>query len=181
MDEHLDESYFHWLYTLIGSSSRVPSRTHYALGRQLFRQEFVPHIPRDENRVNDGRDLRYEFVNEKMATREIEKVNASWMGMGCSFLEMLIALSRVFAFETETTTRGCFWHMMDNLNVSQFNDRYHAFGEGDIADAMERVINRTYAPDGSGGLFPLQNPKEDQRHVEIWYQLNAYLIERDEY
>jgi hypothetical protein len=40
----------------------------------------------------------------------------------------------------------------------------------------QRVINRTYGPDGSGGLFPLHKPHIlDQRRVELWYQMQYYL------
>ena len=28
-----------------------------------------------------------------------------------------------------------------------------------------------------GGLFPLKFVKQDQRFVELWYQLNAYILE----
>jgi hypothetical protein len=31
--------------------------------------------------------------------------------------------------------------------------------------------------DGSGGLFPLKNPQQNQRTTEIWYQMNAWLME----
>ena len=47
-----------------------------------------------------------------------------------------------------------------------------------VADAMAAIIWRTYDSNGYGGLFPLRNPREDQRKVELWYQLNAYLLEQ---
>jgi hypothetical protein len=41
------------------------------------------------------------------------------------------------------------------------------------------VIHRYYQPNGHGGFFPLENPQDDQRHVELWYQLNEYVMERN--
>jgi hypothetical protein len=40
---------------------------------------------------------------------------------------------------------------------------------------MERCVWRTYEPNGVGGFFPLENPNEDQREVELWYQMSAYV------
>jgi hypothetical protein len=31
-----------------------------------------------------------------------------------------------------------------------------------------------------GGFFPLTHPNDDQRKVEIWYQMNAYLDELEQ-
>jgi hypothetical protein len=43
------------------------------------------------------------------------------------------------------------------------------------------VLNkREYFPSGKGGLFPLENPREDQTKVEIWYQMHAYVMENYE-
>ncbi len=100
------------------------------------------------------------------------------MGLGCSMLEMLIAFSRRLSFETEGAPRVWFWHMLENLDLAQFNDKeYNDLHQRGIDAALDQVIWRTYSPDGYGGLFPLRHPREDQRDVEIWYQLSAYLME----
>jgi hypothetical protein len=39
-------------------------------------------------------------------------------------------------------------------------------------------VNREYDPDGRGGLFPLDGTHANQREVELWYQMQAYIIER---
>jgi hypothetical protein len=100
------------------------------------------------------------------------------MGLGCSMLELLIALSRRLSFEAEGEPRDWFWHMLENLDLEQFNDQeYNDLYAKGIDKLLDQVIWRTYFPDGSGGIFPLREPKEDQRDVEIWYQLSAYLLE----
>ncbi len=176
MKEPLDELYLTWLYSQVGSVKlRTASKTHWSLIRHLYVKEFVWIIPNDDNRLEDGRDLRHEFLDD----REIDNPDPVWMGLGCSMLEMLIALSRGFSFVADGAPRTWFWHMLENLDLAQFNDKeYHEIHQRGIDEALDQVIWRTYYPDGFGGLFPLKHPKLDQRNVEIWYQLNAYIMEQ---
>lgn len=175
MSEPLDELYLTWLYSQVGSVKlRNKIRTHWALLRQLYTTEFVWSIPNDDNRIEDARDLRCEFLRE--ADIDVQDVNPFWMEEGCSMLELLTVLSRVLAFEAEGEPRDWFWHMIDNLGI-RYNDRDHARHEEEINEVLQRVIHRRYSPDGHGGLFPLSRPERDQRREELWYQLNAYVLE----
>ena len=175
MSAPLDELYLNWLYAQVGSvKEKHPARTYWSLCRQLFTTEFVWIVPNDDNRLEDGRDLRKEFFEYEA----IDDVDPEWMRLGCSMLEMLIGLSRRLAFEADGEPRDWFWVLMRNLGLDQCSDKYqHNYEE--IDDILNRVIWRTYRHDGHGGLFPLRNSETDQRDVEIWYQLNAYLLERD--
>jgi hypothetical protein len=172
-----DEEYFTWLYSLVASTNlKNPSRTHWSLARHLYTKEFVWLVPNDDNRVQDGKDLRREFFE----VNEISRVDQNWVVLGCSMFEMLIALSRTLSFEADGEPRVWFWHLMETLDLFQYNDRiYKTRPEvaSIIDETIDQVIWRQYEPDGKGGLFPLRNPREDQREVEIWYQLNAYLLE----
>ena len=173
MDKPIDELYFAWLYSQIGDPEiKNPSRTYWKILKQLFTKEFVWIIPNDDNRIEDGRDLRYEFVDDLF----LKSVDRDWMKLGCSMLELLVGLSRRLAFQCEGESRDWFWHLMDNLNLREYNDRGKIDTEL-IDGILDRVIWRTYEYDGSGGIFPLRHSDKDQRMVEIWYQLNAYIIE----
>lgn len=175
-NEPIDELYLEWLYSQIGSVKvKNLSWTYWSLCRQLFKKEFVWFVPNDDNRVEDGRDLRHHFISETHAD-----VDRDWMEMECSFLELLIGLARRLAFEAEGEPRDWFWLMLRNLGLDHFNDA--VFGpkhEKIVDEAMDRVIWRRYSRDGDGGLFPLRDSVKDQRKVELWYQLNAYIIEND--
>lgn len=106
----------------------------------------------------------------------LEDVDPAWLDLGCSMLEMLIGLSRRLSFEAEGESRDWFWTLINNLALRS-DDKNPILVE--VVDAtLERVIWRTYNPDGSGGLFPLRRAHKNQRKVEIWYQLSAYLLER---
>lgn len=177
MDAPLDELYLKWLYSKISSVRlRDPSRTYWNLFRQLYTKEFVWIIPNDDNRAEDGKDLRYEFLEEQ----GVDEVDPDWIRLGCSMLELLIALSRRLSFEDDGEPRGWFWQMLANLGLNEFNDaNYNEQAQSEIDQALDTVIWRTYSPDGFGGLFPLKTPEKDQREVEIWYQLGAYLLEHE--
>jgi hypothetical protein len=169
----LDELYFRWLYGQVGSvQSRNPTKKYWKILKKLFTKEFVWIIPNDDNRAEDGRDLRYEFINQQ----GLANVDQHWMQLGCSMLEMLIALSRRLSFEDDGEPRIWFWHLMENVGLGFYNDN-ETIPDQEVDEILDRIIWRTYKRNGSGGLFPLKKSKEDQRKIELWYQLCAYLLE----
>lgn len=168
----LDDQYLPWLYAQVADvKTRRSSKTYWRLFRQLFSTEFAWFVPNDDNRAEDGRELRYEWVTETGIQPDPE-----WLTLGCSFLELLIGLSRRLAFEAEGEPSDWFWHLIDNLGLTGFND-HSKFTEEEVDDRTSRVIWRTYDRNGNGGLFPLNKTRKDQRKVEIWYQLSEYLLQ----
>lgn len=177
MSAPLDELYFEWLYSQVSSVKlKNPQRTYWKLLRILFTHEFVWIIPNDDNRCEDGKDLRYDFLRCK--GMEPEDAGRLWLDEDCSMLELLIGLSRRLAFDTNADEGEWFWELLENIGLHEYNDSVH-IPEQHVKAMLDRVIWRTYRRNGHGGLFPLRRPREDQRDVELWYQLNAYLIERD--
>lgn len=172
----LDELYFKWLYSKTGSLKlKNPSQTYWSILRLLYRKAFIWIEPNDDNRMEDGSDLRYDFIDEE----GIEKVDIEWMSLGCSILELLIGLSRRLSFEADGSPRDWFWQLMDNLGLDKYNDKI-TIPEDEVEEILDHLIWRTYEPDGIGGLFPLKWPKRDQRDVEIWYQMSSYIMEQEE-
>lgn len=173
--EPLDELYFRWLYVQVASARlKNPSRTYWCVLKHLYTNEFVWFVPNDDNRVEDGKELRFEFLE----MHPDESPDHIWLEEGSSFLEMLIALSRRLSFASEgASSMEWFWQLMSNLDLVITDSEYdqQIF---EIDEAIKMLNERTYAFDGKGGLFPLEDTDIDQRHVEIWYQMNYYLIER---
>lgn len=175
MAEPLDESYLNWLYSQVATTrSRTPSKTYWNLLRLMYTVEFVWFIPNDDNRVEDGRDLRREFFLE----RAIRLRDSGWMDLNCSFLEMAIGLSRRLSFEAGQEPAWWFWKLMENLDLHEYSDA-KPLPKDIVRERLDAVVWRTYEPNGDGGLFPLKNPPHDQRSMELWYQLNTYLIENE--
>ena len=168
-----DDAYLRWLYQQVAQvQNRNPSRSYWTLLRQLYTTEFVWFIPNDDNRAEDGRDLRYEFLEET----GFPAIDEEWLAMGCSMLEMLIALSRRLSFEADGEPRAWFWHTMRNLKLEAMTDAV-PYSKKDVDEVLGNVIWRTYRRDGRGGMFPLKRATEDQTQVEIWYQAAAYLTQ----
>lgn len=170
--EPIESEYFNWLCSkVVRVGMSTPSLSHWNLLRELQNTEFVWVVPMDDNRAEDGRELRMEFVREKGIHPE-----PHWLDIGCSVLEMLIAFSKRASFATGRSPRKWFWTFIDNLGLHDFNDavedRYSR-----VSEILDRLIWRTYEYDGTGGMFPLKHPREDQRKVEIWHQFCDYLVD----
>lgn len=175
MNEPLDELYLRWLYSQIGSvKTRDASKTYWGLAKLLLTKEFVWIIPNDDNRVEDGKDLRLEFLRAEGIT----EIDPCWMELGCSMLEMMIGLSRRLSFEAGGEPREWFFELIDNLGLYDLTDS-RAISKRKVEQVLDQLIWRNYDPDGTGGMFPLRYADRDQRDVEIWYQMQAYLIERE--
>lgn len=173
MSPPLDELYLTWLYGQVADpEEKRPGRTYWHLMREFYKTEFVWIVPHDDNRCQDGKDLREEFARDMRITIHDD----GWLCLGCSMLELFVSLSRRLAFEGEGEPSRWFWEMMHNIGLdaevdSAKNPRM------DISQILFKIIWRKYEADGQGGLFPLREPRENQRFVELWYQMQAYLIE----
>lgn len=177
MNEPLDELYLVWLYTQVENPNlKNRRRTFWVLCKKLFTTEFLWFVPNDDARIEDGRELRIEFLRDA----EIPEIDPDWMDQGVSYMEMLVAFSRRGAYQDEMPSADWFWLMVENAGLYEYND---SCNESSIAAKVEEVTNRitfrTYHMDGRGGLFPLRHPNEDQTKVELWYQMCAYIIENE--
>lgn len=170
----LDDLYLEWLYGQIAAvKNRNPARSYWELARQLYRTPFIWMVPNDDNRAEDGKSLRDEFIDEC----DIQDLEVNWMAIGCSMLEMLIGLSRRAAFQSFGEPSEWFEKFLTNLGIHFSDAQYNGIVRDEVDIALDRVNNRTYEPNGDGGLFPLRNADRDQRKIELWYQLSAYLLE----
>lgn len=177
MSPPVDDRYFEWLYSQFGAvRNRNPARSYWKLAKLLYSTEFVWLIPNDDNRVEDGILLREEFVSEQGS----DGVTQEWMTLGCSVLEMLIALARRAGYQTGEPDTEWMFQFFTNLGLIPYTDnKFNAAAEDRIKDILETFVTRGYREDGEGGLFPLKNSSLDQTKVELWYQLNAYILENE--
>jgi hypothetical protein len=174
MEEPIDEVYFKWLYSKVASVEvPTPSLTFYTLLGYLHSFEFVWLVSGDDNRAEDGLDIRKEFLIQSHMDRD-----PYWMGFGCSVFEMLIAFSRRAEFETDVEARDWFWIFLENLEIDDLCDAMGDFGDK-VVDIIDQFVWRTYDRNGVGGLFPLEHAEHDQRKVEVWYQFCAWIVDKD--
>lgn len=174
MTEHVDEAYFHWLYAKVAwREVYTPSTSFHSLLYFLHCTEYVWRLSGDDNRAEDGRDLRSEFLAQSRY-----RVDETWMLLDCSVLEMLIGLARRAAFATSKNTQEWFWIFLENLGLSEVSDASYA-STPNLGEIVERFVWRQYDVRGRGGIFPLRYPQHDQREVELWYQFSEYVLEND--
>lgn len=164
--------YFKWLVELVEGDNYI------LLLHRLSKITFSWFVDNDENRAADGIALRGMFMDENDIDTDI------WVMDPCTIFEMLVGLAvrmndLMIGIEEENKTHYWFWLLMDNLDLGDLDDDafFKHGGLSKIDDILDVFINRKYDKNGVGGLFPLMNSMEDQREVEIWYQMSIYLDE----
>jgi hypothetical protein len=163
----IDVEYYEWLKDQI----EIPNGKSYNdLFEIMHNLEFVWTVPNDDNRVQDGLDLRYEFGQHLHL-----KPNLT----GVTLLEVLVALSRRTAFTAGGNPEQWAWRLLKNLRLHKKSDPLTVEKRARVNDILDALIWRTYQRDGRGGFFPLNHPEEDQTKVEIWFQMNKYVMEMD--
>lgn len=163
-------SYFFWLCDMIDCKSHEQYKETLL---QLDNVAFYSLIPNDDNRGLDGVQLRVVYEDESGIF-----LSEDYLHDPCTLLEMLIALAERMAYiifdpakNDEPNNVSCFWQLVKNLKLKpQAMNNYVL---------IETFLERNYAPSGDGGLFPLLSTREDQRDIEIWYQMMAYIEEGD--
>lgn len=161
-----EDRYFEWLVDIIKHNG-LEKNHHYVL-QALYDKPFRWSVANDDNREADGERLRDRF---------------GWDGnfKGCSVLEMMVALAERIEHDitgepgNEDKTYYWFWLMVDNLGLLDYDD--DRFNSSDVDYILENFLDRRYFSNGTGGLFPLKITSKDQRKVEIWFQMCAFLDE----
>ena len=173
------DPYYDWLCFLIGANG-IMHRGYSELISSLHEKAFKPKMRMDANRGGDGMQLRVDFQ------REHGPFGSSVNRGPCTFLEFLIGLAKRMSFlmygEGNGYTEYYFWRLVQNLRLIKCTDDnwYQMNGDFFVEDAVTRVNERLYSADGKGGLFPLRHTAADQRGVEIWYQMQSWLMENSD-
>ena len=169
--------YFQWLCGIVHADD--PDCSFYSLMRALFEHTFRWSVDNDGNRAEDGECLRDDFADQS------PYLDYSSIGGPCNVLEMMVALAGrinqdIMWSPNNDRTVVWFWEMISNLGLDEYDDdNWEEPRSRMMVDfVLDRWLDRRYRPDGIGGIFPLKDPLEDQRDVEIWYQMNTYFLEK---
>jgi len=142
----------------------------------LWAKEFYSIVKNDDNRAEDGIALRLES----------NIINDGILGPA-RCLEVLISLARrceliLYSSDAAMDYKDIFWEFIRNLDLEKYNYTYWCSrgsqADFEIDEILTRWLDRKYKANGEGGIFPLKRPREDQRKIELWYQMHAYLIEK---
>ena len=168
------DEYGDWLIDRVGfKKKRYENLLH-----ELHMIPFSFTIALDEGRVSDGLELRDEFY------LEMGYISLIFDGRKCSVLEMLVALAIRIEGEyigdpREEHPERIFWEMIENLFNIETNWRLCGpeIDRAFVCKTVDIWLKRRFKYDGKGSIFPLKKPDCDQTCVEIWGQMNRYLME----
>ena len=156
----------------IGGPQGLPYRR---MASWLLAKPFTSSVAGDKNRIADGMELRRGYSDAPK---------------GCGrVLEVMVAMCQkldYMAYGMVPANFGgpeaWFMRMIENLGVASLTDGVWDKSASDAEEIMQeqvgRWLDRDYEYDGTGGIFPLSHPNDDQAKVELWYQMNAYLMEQ---
>lgn len=162
----ISDGYLSWLMDKVGGEEG-----YIELFKALSNREFTWFVDNDENRAEDGLNLR-DAYGYYTGLENYE----------CTVLEMMVGLSiRVgeeILWDGETDyVQIVFWEMISNLHFEkQTNDNIdYDF----VNERIDIFLSRNYGENGDGALFkaiPFYShfPKKFQK-LEIWYQMQGWL------
>lgn len=171
--------YFEYLLTIL-EDERVE-----VLGEVLdilSESEFKVVVERDGNRVEDVAVLRNKFLNN-IDYEFSEDDIAELMSEHVSVLEILMVMSEhmhdvTFNADSELGLYHWFWTLLYHLSLDSFTNPVEDEEIWSIKNFIETFVNREYEFNGTGGLYPLNFPEKDQREVELFYQMQAWFLEK---
>lgn len=175
-----EEAYFDWLTDIIRNDGQI--KEYSELLYLLYSREFYWSVDHDENRAEDGLTLRRKFADEYDIDDHFLDGPG---GSECSVLEMMVALAdrceNEIMYDPDEGDRAWvwFWGMIENLGLTGMDDRH--FDARYANRILDIFLDREYEKNGKGGLFVVTDPKKNMSHVEIWYQMHAWLDENFAY
>jgi hypothetical protein len=92
---------------------------------------------------------------------------------------MMIALSiriesEFMATEIEDRTDLWFASMLNSLGLLIFDDNH--WDANQVAYILNRFMTNSYEANGAGGLFTVPNCQYDMRTLQIWDQMNQWIL-----
>ena len=148
----------------------------------LQRMYFVSLIEFDENRVEEGKELREEWAE----TQGGDIHDLGMIPYTCTALEMILVMARRMCFEMsdsqyEAGVGKWVMELLENAGLATYrNDIYETDPDyccRKIKAIMNDIIYRRYLPDGQGSFFPMNESHGDARQMELLVQMNNYLAE----
>ena len=165
--------YHDWMCNLMNTN--LPAHRNYQLLlRDLDNKPFIVVHPLDKNRELDGHFLREDYLAEMgRDPRDIWEDTSS-------VLEVLVSMS--IRIETEITgelgndhIEKWFWVMIKNLGLDFYTD--DNYNSREVDNILDIWLCRKFKSNGHGSIFPLKKVTQDQRDLDIWYQMQLYLNE----
>jgi hypothetical protein len=176
--EPIESLYFRWLYDQVVPELDIEGVSSYwRVCSIMHSMVFKDLVEYDSNRIAEVTTLRDEFLMTLRQPNPHDRADVLFPD--ATIFEVLVMLAKRANLMVEMDLMKWFQLFLKNLKLDRYSDWYCVTGRtGGIHRTLERFNNRTYRPNGqNGGLFPLAHPLKDQRTVELWYQMGAFMNE----
>lgn len=183
MDTFISEAYFNWLKseTFV---LKTEQRNYEGILRLLHDIPFTWIIHADDNRSGDAVTFRqFEFLDRLVIPKDTNMIAlGQWATAAPSVLEVLLGCARRWSFYFDEFEASFFFTIMfKNMGFNQFVGRnLTSFEQDEVRELIDIWITRQFESNGIGSPWPLVvgwREHVDQRHVDIWAQMNAYSAE----
>lgn len=182
--QKIQEKYNEWMYSIIFGKDYTSRNYNLAVLEALNNVPFEYSMDLDANRQKDAQDLRYIFGQENDI--HPAEICASLDTRAPSILEVMVSLIyRVkttilcdFDSSEMPSNKEIFEHMIWSLGLSRYVgncDFSTNVLNAEVARVSQSLFARDYNYNGRGGLFTVENPRDDMRVTDIWYQFMWYL------
>lgn len=180
----LESMYFNWIVKTVSDSEHIHG--YKMILEDLYARDFTWTIIFDENLADQGIRLRDRYLASSKTARKLADIYGP-IDKPCSILEMMVSLAlsceeNVMQNYENNRTRYWFWSMIESMGLDIYDD--FSYDEAAVCDILDRFLARNYDKNGRGGLFTLQksvkNDQKDMRNIDIWMQMNAWLIDNFE-
>lgn len=181
-EEPVRTRYFNWLYDQVFEIRDTRSELSYTAVCDLMHGiQFNDSVPNDSNRTADGEELRDEFISLDDGINLDDFTELAGLGKASVF-EVLVALSRRATTVTEALRADQWFRTFTgNLGLLKYSDhRFLPRNLHRISTILRTFNGRAFKPNGEGGIFPLKSTAfEDQRLIELWFQMASYITENE--
>ena len=180
MKDQIRNDYANWL---IGLTYDWCSKygSYKKLMEYLYFHEFTSNYSNDENRIQDGIEMRFRFIEAWPRGSYTYHDVYRYLTEPCNILEVMTALARrcedhIMGDPDIGDRSGVwFWGMIKNMHLEGMTDE--KFDISAVEKKVGNMLSHNYKKNGDGGLFSVRNPDLDMRYAEIWYQMNWHLSE----
>ena len=174
----LTRAYFKWMYDqVVAYDNPQGMNSYWTVCAKMMDLTFLDLVEHDSNRIAEAANLRTEFLDT--CVHPLPHDVADFLFPDATIFEVLVMLARRANLMIEMDVQKWFQLFLRNLGLDRYSDWYcNGHLTGNIGRILNRFNSRTYDANGhKGGLFPLAHPTRDQREVELWYQMGAYMTE----
>jgi hypothetical protein len=189
--------YFQWLYEIAFAPGEKSEEFRKKVGlprlgswrllaNKLYGRTFRWSVPNDDNRAQDGLQLRADFIlyytGKSLSLSEMP-TDDPLVSTPASIFEVLLGIARrmdeliVPPYEQGEVAKF-FWELCENLDLIRYEDQVYPANYDHIIDQrLDDWMDRQY--DYRGGIFPLRTlPDGPHEKKELWFQMMDYVTEK---